>query len=146
MSGRPSGVRLLPNVRSRPTGETNASLTTSSMAVSPRWLSRWPLLQRGLRLSSPRVLLPASVGVVGVSGLDRGRPAERPSSGRARVSGPVGGSNRLLSVAELAVYLGVPKKTVYACWRAWGLPGYRVGRHLRFRARQVEDWLDRQEV
>ncbi|MBO3752569.1 helix-turn-helix domain-containing protein [Streptosporangiaceae bacterium NEAU-GS5] len=81
-----------------------------------------------------------------MAGLDRGRPAERPLSGRAGGSGPVGGSNRLLSVAELADFLGVPKKTVYACWRTWGLTGYRVGRHLRFRARQVEDWLDRQEV
>jgi excisionase family DNA binding protein len=46
---------------------------------------------------------------------------------------PVGGSNRLLSVEELAAYLGVPKKTVYGCWRQWGLRGYRVGRYLRFR-------------
>jgi excisionase family DNA binding protein len=42
----------------------------------------------------------------------------------------VGGSNRLLSVDELAAYLGVPKKTVYGCWRQWGLRGYRVGGEL----------------
>jgi hypothetical protein len=29
----------------------------------------------------------------------------------------VGSSNRLLSVDELAAWLGVPKKTVYGCWR-----------------------------
>ena len=63
-----------------------------------------------------------------------------------RRTAPVGGSNRLLSVEELAVYLGVPKKTVYGCWRQWGLRGYRVGRHLRFRERHVEEWLRNQEA
>jgi excisionase family DNA binding protein len=64
----------------------------------------------------------------------------------ARRAAPVGGSNRLLSVEELAAYLGVPKKTVYDCWRKWGLRGYRVGRSLRFRERQVEEWLSSREV
>jgi excisionase family DNA binding protein len=45
----------------------------------------------------------------------------------------LGGPDRLLSVEELAAWLGVPKKTVYGCWRQWGLRGYRVGRYLRFR-------------
>ncbi len=64
----------------------------------------------------------------------------------ARRTAPVGGSNRLLSVAELAAYLGVPKKTVYGCWRQWGLRGYGVGRYLRFRERYVEEWLQTREV
>ena len=48
---------------------------------------------------------------------------ERASS-RHRAAGPapLGGSSRLLSVDELAVYLGVPKKTVYGCWPGRG-PG-----------------------
>jgi excisionase family DNA binding protein len=41
-------------------------------------------------------------------------------------------------VDELAAYLGVPKATVYGCWRQWGLRGYRVGRHLWFR--EVGGW------
>jgi excisionase family DNA binding protein len=64
----------------------------------------------------------------------------------ARRTAPVGDSNRLLSVEELAAYLGVPKKTVYGCWRQWGLRGYRVGRYLRFRERHVEEWLQTREV
>src|SRR5262249_17264149 len=56
----------------------------------------------------------------------------------ARRAAPLGGSNRLLSVEELAAYLGVPKKTVYGCWRQWGLRGYRVGRYLRVRERAGE--------
>ena len=80
-------------------------------------------------------------------GLDGAAGGERASS-RHRSAGPapLGGSNRLLSVDELAAYLGVPKKTVYGCWRQWGLRGYRVGRHLRFRERHVEEWLRNQEA
>ena len=80
-------------------------------------------------------------------GLDDVARGERASS-RHRAAGPppLGGSNRLLTVDELAAYLGVPKKTVYGCWRAWGLRGYRVGRYLRFRERHVEEWLRNQEA
>jgi excisionase family DNA binding protein len=80
-------------------------------------------------------------------GLDHVVEGERPST-RHRAAGPapLGGSNRLLSVDELAAYLGVPKKTVYGCWRQWGLRGYRVGRYLRFRERHVEEWLRNQEA
>jgi excisionase family DNA binding protein len=74
-------------------------------------------------------------------------PGERPPvRHRAADPAPLGGSNRLLSVDELAAYLGVPKKTVYGCWREWGLRGYRVGRYLRFRERHVEEWLRNQEA
>jgi excisionase family DNA binding protein len=81
-------------------------------------------------------------------GLDRAGGAERPSDRRRAVrhAAPAGGSHRLMSVDELAAYLGVPKKTVYGCWRQWGLRGYRVGRYLRFRERQVEEWLQSREV
>ena len=80
--------------------------------------------------------------------LDQAAGVERASI-RHRVTrraAPVGGSNRLLTVEELAAYLGVPKKTVYGCWRQWGLRGYRVGRYLRFRERHVEEWLQIREV
>ena len=79
--------------------------------------------------------------------LDGAGGGER-ASVRHRAAGraPVGGSNRLLSVDKLAAYLGVPKKTVYGCWRQWGLRGYRVGRYLRFRERHVEEWLRNQEA
>jgi excisionase family DNA binding protein len=80
--------------------------------------------------------------------LDHAPGAERASVRHraARRTAPLGGSNRLLSVEELAAYLGVPKKTIYGCWRQWGLRGYRVGRYLRFRERHVEQWLQSREV
>jgi excisionase family DNA binding protein len=87
-------------------------------------------------------------GREGGRGLDRAAEVERSSVRHraARRTAPLGGSNRLLSVEELAAYLGVPKKTVYGCWRQWGLRGYRVGRYLRFRERHVEEWLQSREV
>ena len=77
-------------------------------------------------------------------GLDRAGGVERGSDRRGAPAG--GGPGRLLSVEELAAYLGVPKKTVYGCWRQWGLRGYRVGRYLRFRERHVEEWLQTREI
>jgi len=51
-------------------------------------------------------------------------------------------SDRLLSVAELADYLEVPVKTIYT-WRHrnTGPKGFRVGKHLRYRWRDVQSWV-----
>jgi excisionase family DNA binding protein len=53
--------------------------------------------------------------------------------------------DRLLSIPELADYLGVPIATIYR-WRYMrdGPVGYRVGRHVRYRLSDVERWLDTQ--
>ena len=51
----------------------------------------------------------------------------------------------LLTVQELATYLGVPVATIYGWrYRREGPPGFRVGRHLRFRWCDVEDWITHQ--
>lgn len=51
-------------------------------------------------------------------------------------------ADRLLSVEELADYLEVPVKTIYT-WRHQntGPRGFRVGKHVRFRWRDVEAWV-----
>lgn len=51
-------------------------------------------------------------------------------------------SDRLLSVEELADYPEVPVKTIYT-WRHHntGPRGFRVGKHLRFRWRDVQAWV-----
>jgi len=48
----------------------------------------------------------------------------------------------LLSVQELAEYLGVPVATLYQ-WRTkrYGPVGLRVGKHIRYRRQEVERWL-----
>lgn len=51
----------------------------------------------------------------------------------------------LLSVDELAAYLGVPKATIYNWSHTGSGPtSIRVGRYLRFRVADVERWLDSQ--
>ncbi|MCZ7532280.1 MAG: helix-turn-helix domain-containing protein [Acidimicrobiia bacterium] len=50
--------------------------------------------------------------------------------------------DKLLTVKDLAEYLGVPVATIYA-WRYHreGPPGFRVGRHVRYRWADVEKWI-----
>jgi len=49
---------------------------------------------------------------------------------------------RLVDVHELAAYLEVPVKTLYAWrYRREGPPAFRVGRHLRYRWRDVQLWI-----
>lgn len=56
-----------------------------------------------------------------------------------------GMANPLLSAQQLALYLDVPIATIYA-WRyhGEGPPGFRVGRHLRYRWSDVEEWISDQ--
>ncbi len=51
---------------------------------------------------------------------------------------------RLLGIPDLAAYLGIPVATLYV-WRSNGLgpPGIKVGRHVRYRREDVEEWLER---
>lgn len=52
--------------------------------------------------------------------------------------------DRLWTIGQVAAYLQVPVGTIYQ-WRHRGLGpvGLRVGRHVRFRSRDVEAWLER---
>lgn len=52
--------------------------------------------------------------------------------------------DRLLTVEELAEYLCVPVATIYAWrYRHEGPPGFRVGKHLRYRSSDVDQWIQR---
>ena len=61
-------------------------------------------------------------------------------------TGTLGGSNRLLSSREVAVILAIPERTVRDKWREWGLPAYRIGKHLQWRERDVYAWIERQSA
>jgi excisionase family DNA binding protein len=51
--------------------------------------------------------------------------------------------DRLWNAERLAAYLRVPKSTVYEWRRAGeGPPALLVGRHLRWRQEDVDDWLN----
>jgi excisionase family DNA binding protein len=58
--------------------------------------------------------------------------------------GTLGGSNRMLSARDVAAILAVPERTVRDKWREWQLPAYRIGKHLRWRERDLYAWIDRQ--
>jgi excisionase family DNA binding protein len=52
----------------------------------------------------------------------------------------------LLSTIAVAAYLGIPVATIYA-WRQKGSgpPGIKVGRHIKFRPEDVDEWLREHE-
>ena len=60
--------------------------------------------------------------------------------------GTLGGSNRLLSSRDVAAILSIPERTVRDRWKEWGLPTYRIGKHLRWKERDVYAWIERQSA
>ena len=52
--------------------------------------------------------------------------------------------NDVLTVAELAAYLRVPKSTIYKLAQERRLPGLKVGRHWRFQRAAIDRWLQEQ--
>jgi excisionase family DNA binding protein len=60
--------------------------------------------------------------------------------------GTLGGSNRLLSSRDVAAILAIPERTVRDRWKEWELPAYRIGKHLRWKERDVYAWIERQSA
>jgi excisionase family DNA binding protein len=50
----------------------------------------------------------------------------------------------MLSARDVAAILAVPERTVRDRGREWGLQAYRIGKHLRWKERDVHAWIDRQ--
>lgn len=48
----------------------------------------------------------------------------------------------VLTIAELAVYLRIPKATLYKLAREGKLPSQKIGRQWRFRKLAIDRWLD----
>ena len=72
----------------------------------------------------------------------------QPRDGRraAPQKGTLGGSNRLLSSRDVAAILAIPERTVRDRWKEWGLSAYRIGKHLRWKERDVYAWIERQSA
>ena len=52
-------------------------------------------------------------------------------------------NDRLLTAEDLAAFLDVPIKTLYAWrYRGEGPIGFRAGRHIRYRWVDVEAWIE----
>lgn len=48
----------------------------------------------------------------------------------------------VLTIDELAVYLRIPKSTLYKIVREGKIPCQKVGRHWRFRKMAIDRWLE----
>ena len=48
----------------------------------------------------------------------------------------------VLTIEELAVYLKIPKSTLYKLVREGKIPSQKIGRHWRFRKGTIDRWLD----
>ncbi len=52
---------------------------------------------------------------------------------------------RMMTPDELAEYLGVPLRTLYAWrYRGEGPRGYKIGKHIRYRQSDIKVWLEEQ--
>jgi excisionase family DNA binding protein len=52
-------------------------------------------------------------------------------------------ADRMLAAKDAAETLGVSVDTLYRQWRPWGLKAFRVGSALKFRATDVNAWIER---
>jgi len=50
-------------------------------------------------------------------------------------------SDDVFNIDELAVYLRIPKSTVYKLVREGKIPAQKVGRHWRFHKEAIVHWL-----
>jgi len=48
---------------------------------------------------------------------------------------------KLLTIAEVAAYLSIKQKTIYAKVESGEIPHYRIGRLIRFRLDDIDAWL-----
>ena len=51
-------------------------------------------------------------------------------------------TNEILTIEELAVYLKIPKSTLYKLVREGKIPSQKVGRHWRFSKRSIDQWFE----
>ena len=64
---------------------------------------------------------------------------------RALTDTAVQGRHDMLSAEQVAAWLGVPKTFIYrrTCrGHSDPIPSYRFGGHLRFRADEIQEWID----
>jgi excisionase family DNA binding protein len=54
--------------------------------------------------------------------------------------------SEFLTVVEVAEYLRLPQSTVYKLVQDKRLPGFKVGKHWRFRRESIQQWVLEQET
>lgn len=53
---------------------------------------------------------------------------------------------KLLTIMEVASYLNIKVKTLYAMVSANEIPHYRIGRLIRFRKDEIDTWIETKKV
>jgi len=53
--------------------------------------------------------------------------------------------SEFLTAEEVAEYLRLPLSTVYKLVQDKRLPGFKVGKHWRFRRETIQEWIKQQE-
>jgi excisionase family DNA binding protein len=93
---------------------------------------------------TPRSVTPSDHNERSAPDADDSQPRDRRHAEPRK--GTLGGSNRLLSSRDVAAILAIPERTVRDRWKEWGLPAYRIGKHLRWKERDVHAWIERQSA
>ena len=56
-------------------------------------------------------------------------------------------SNRLIiTTTEVAEYLRIPLSTIYKLCQEGRIPATKVGKHWRFRKKELDDWFNKNDV
>jgi len=55
-------------------------------------------------------------------------------------------ANAYFKIEDIAVYLSIKTKTLYAMVEAGEIPHYRIGRLIRFKKGDVDSWMDAKKV
>jgi excisionase family DNA binding protein len=56
-----------------------------------------------------------------------------------------GGSNKLLTPQQVGELLGLPARSIRDYAKQWGIPCYRIGRTVRYRARDIENFIEKRK-
>lgn len=51
----------------------------------------------------------------------------------------------ILTISELAIYLKIPKSTLYKLVREGKIPSQKIGRHWRFLKSTIDRWLEEEQ-
>ena len=53
---------------------------------------------------------------------------------------------KLLTLKDLADYLNISRRTVYRLLNGESLPAYRIGKNMRFKREDIDEWLKDQKI
>lgn len=54
----------------------------------------------------------------------------------------MGTTDRYINIDELCKFLGVKKRTAYYLVETLQIPHYRIGRLIRFKLSEIEEWME----